>query len=146
MDHVTETRRIGLHLVLLFCAICAVSCGKKVQVHSSPSESVEPAVQSAAPSHEEPDPGLIIRDALRSLLAGAQPDRERAIELLLQLSTADSSEPHRDQAVLILELVKKLEGLEEDLQGREATVLELSKELETLKEIILRERAVRPPE
>jgi hypothetical protein len=131
---------------LLLIALLAGGCGKKAAV-TSPGSPPEPKVDSIpeSPADDGPDPSLMIQEALEYLVLDPEIGHQRSVDLLNELLAAEPDSSHRDQAELILALIKRLEQLEEDLKGREAAVQELSEELELLKEIILREKKVRPP-
>lgn len=139
-------KQLNLIRFLLLIVLSSGSCAKKVAV-SSPVPPPDPKVDSIpeSPPDNGPDPSRVIQEALEYLVLGPEVDHQRSVDLLNELLAEEPDSSHRDQAHLILALIKRLEKLEEDLQGREAAVQQLSEELGLLKEIILREKTVRPP-
>ncbi len=88
-------------------------------------------------------PSAMFQTALQ-YLAGSEQDR--AIALFRDLLSLYPESPYETQVRLFLSLTSRMRLLEGELKGREEKVRRLSEELEKLKEIILRESAVRPPE
>jgi outer membrane protein assembly factor BamD (BamD/ComL family) len=73
-------------------------------------------------------------------------EQDQAIALFRDILSLYPESPYETQVRLFLSLTSRMRLLEGELKGREEKVRRLSEELEKLKEIILRESAVRPPE